>query len=625
MCDYLVTEKEIINAEKDVFPDGGSFNDEQKKFIKCLAPCHLQAYAGTGKTSAIVGKLHVLAQKNMWKSGRGICVLSHTNVAVNEIKNRVAKHYPEIMRYPNFVGTIQEFVNEFLFVPYLASRGLKIRYQDEKRFFNWKDDLDEQQHKSVKQRIERKISGRRFLKSDVLSPFYTAYIDENGKLQARDSRDGKIKEYSGKRGLETQSVSQQEIVSAFRDIIKKQHQKGSFLFPESFIYGYEYLIEKPFVKDILSQRFQYVFLDEAQDCSKIQLDILRKLFGEGSDSVLQEIGDENQNISDGSWEAKSPLLLRKSNRFGTGIVDFVNRMRIDSGTGVAGRVDRETKKVLIVYEDAREILLRFQSLAAQYVPDCNQENECFIVSHRHEHLEKTFPGQYSEELAKNKGKSFGHFDTDREYLDLLTVDAVCKQGSKLVFDVLLSLVHKYFEERYGRKVTLSELRKTIRESEKPGATIFRSIVLETWKKLASSKKLGASDIGKLQDDLNKIFHPKKLIDFSKNPSDAFSENKTTPVVNLFPGVKIGTIHSVKGQTHDATLLLSDKVESKQDIKHITDTTPKRTLKYKKHIYVAASRSKYLFVFAIEKSSYQSLTDRAIFLDFEGNLSFKKPE
>ena len=136
MCDFIITDEEIKEAEQDIFNNGEHFNDEQKAFIKCLDSCCVQAYAGTGKTSSIVGKLHVLAQKNVWQNGRGICVISHTNVAVDEIKKHVAKHYPAVMEYPNFVGTIQEFVNKFLFIPYLANFGLKIKFQEESRYLN---------------------------------------------------------------------------------------------------------------------------------------------------------------------------------------------------------------------------------------------------------------------------------------------------------------------------------------------------------------------------------------------------------------------------------------------------------------------------------------------------------
>ena len=87
MCNFIVTDEEINKAEEDIFLGRGSFSDEQKAFLKCLDSCSLQSYAGSGKTSTLVGKLHILAQKRVWETGRGICVISHTNIAVDEIKS----------------------------------------------------------------------------------------------------------------------------------------------------------------------------------------------------------------------------------------------------------------------------------------------------------------------------------------------------------------------------------------------------------------------------------------------------------------------------------------------------------------------------------------------------------
>ena len=84
-------------------------------------------------------------------------------------------------------------------------------------------------------------------------------------------------------------------------------------------------------------------------------------------------------------------------------------------------------------------------------------------------------------------------------------------------------------------------------------------------------------------------------------------------------VKVGTIHSVKGQTHNATLFFSNNEYSKQDIQHVLDNTPSRTPQYKKLIYVASSRAQFLFAFAMLKSTYDQLNDKSIFNEFEVDL------
>ena len=60
----------------------------RRNFLKSLTTTDVSACPGSGKTTLVVAKLAILARK--WKSNtRGICVLSHTNVAREEIEHRL--------------------------------------------------------------------------------------------------------------------------------------------------------------------------------------------------------------------------------------------------------------------------------------------------------------------------------------------------------------------------------------------------------------------------------------------------------------------------------------------------------------------------------------------------------
>ena len=50
--------------------------------------CFVQACPGSGKTTTLVAKLAILADR-IPNDGRGICVLSHTNVAREEIEKKL--------------------------------------------------------------------------------------------------------------------------------------------------------------------------------------------------------------------------------------------------------------------------------------------------------------------------------------------------------------------------------------------------------------------------------------------------------------------------------------------------------------------------------------------------------
>lgn len=83
----------------------------------------IQACPGSGKTTLVAAKLLILAKK--WvEPYRGICVLTHTKVARNEIISRLHEHPVgfKLTSYPHFIGTIQEFVNKYLGLPYVRTR-----------------------------------------------------------------------------------------------------------------------------------------------------------------------------------------------------------------------------------------------------------------------------------------------------------------------------------------------------------------------------------------------------------------------------------------------------------------------------------------------------------------------
>src|SRR5689334_16403560 len=100
-----------LGLPEDAFSvrDGRDYGSEVLKFHGQL---DVAACPGSGKTTLLVAKLAIMARK--WPSRhRGLCVLSHTNVARNEIADRLGQAGHTLLKYPHFIGTIHGFVNEF--------------------------------------------------------------------------------------------------------------------------------------------------------------------------------------------------------------------------------------------------------------------------------------------------------------------------------------------------------------------------------------------------------------------------------------------------------------------------------------------------------------------------------
>ena len=122
---FLPSLDDIAYAERILLPPGESFDEERRRFICDMGTLDLLAVPGSGKTTALLAKLLILDRHLPRMDGAGILVISHTNAAVDEIRDRIGAHCTQLFRYPNFIGTIQRFVDEFLAVPYYVNRYKK--------------------------------------------------------------------------------------------------------------------------------------------------------------------------------------------------------------------------------------------------------------------------------------------------------------------------------------------------------------------------------------------------------------------------------------------------------------------------------------------------------------------
>jgi DNA helicase II / ATP-dependent DNA helicase PcrA len=136
MLDDLIREEDVAwaAAMMGLGPNGFApvdGDDSRLRAMLRLDTVDFEACPGSGKTTLLVAKLAILAMR--WPHRQqGICVLSHTNAARNEISSKLSNSAAGIAltRYPHFVGTIHSFVNEYLALPWLRSKGIEVRCID---------------------------------------------------------------------------------------------------------------------------------------------------------------------------------------------------------------------------------------------------------------------------------------------------------------------------------------------------------------------------------------------------------------------------------------------------------------------------------------------------------------
>jgi superfamily I DNA and RNA helicase len=94
------------------------FDSQRRDILKCMDSIDIQAFPGSGKTTVLIAKLAILAKK--WPySDRGICILSHTNVARNEIETRLGD--TAMGKCCHFPISLEHFI--LFLIPLLVYRG----------------------------------------------------------------------------------------------------------------------------------------------------------------------------------------------------------------------------------------------------------------------------------------------------------------------------------------------------------------------------------------------------------------------------------------------------------------------------------------------------------------------
>lgn len=317
VCDHL-------GLPNDAF-SGADGNDPRLKILKSNDTLDIEACPGSGKTTLLVAKLAILS-RNWIDRRRGICVLSHTNVARRDIELRLSgtAQGKRLLSYPHFVGTIHGFVNEFLSIPWLRSLGYPIEVIDSDQCEQHRRRLlNLPQFSALSSYVNKQeASGKLNVVSKwcVISPSFDIR-KENGQPQFKDAA-----------GIAARNL---------QALAAKCVKDGYYRYDEMFMWAHDLLNQIPEMQAAIRKRFPLLFIDEVQDNSELQSVLLFRLFTEGSDPVLrQRFGDANQAIyqytgqTEGATTDQFPkTMIRKdiphSLRFGQDIGNLANPLALE--------------------------------------------------------------------------------------------------------------------------------------------------------------------------------------------------------------------------------------------------------------------------------------------------------
>ncbi|NMV40680.1 UvrD-helicase domain-containing protein [Ralstonia insidiosa] len=311
----------------------------------------INAAPGSGKTTVLAAKLLLLGRK--WADTRkGICVLSHTNVAREEIQRRLGDSAEgnQLLGYPHFIGTIHALVNQFLALPYMKSNGLAVDVIDDDVF------------------------SRRALAIASTNWKFRAYMDKNAGVAPMVAglvyRGPNLDVGSEGGALPGEKAATRPFILGIKETLSSQ---GIFRYADMFAFAERLLQTSPHLRDRLSKRFPMVFIDEMQDTSWEQERLLQLMFDDTV--VIQRFGDINQRIL-GSDEGAENLTFPKANalqistskRFGPAIARAVAAVQLTGIPVVGERADQHAPMLLtystgeverVIPAFAEEVLKRF--------------------------------------------------------------------------------------------------------------------------------------------------------------------------------------------------------------------------------------------------------------------------
>lgn len=370
-AEFSVSDADIEYAEGVLLRDGESFDEERRIFIRNLGTLDLQAVPGSGKTTALLAKLLILDRYLPFKDGSGILVISHTNAAIDEIKGRIGSHCTSLFRYPNFIGTIQSFVDQFLAVPFYADKYKKLPLRIDDDIYNQRFSKPPFKIKDFTQ--QENSNARRYL---MATPKTLRWSLIGGKTLLTDGYCGTLIDFKKPKGntkpenYTDWSPEEKNRVRLWISKFKVQIlNAGCLCYDDAYLFASASLLRNPPLRQLLQKRFSHVFVDEMQDMEKHQHDLLEDVFFDGGRSVaaFQRIGDKNQSIFDGKdarglafWIDRGTVLeLNGSYRLSPALAAIVScfavsplkiegRGRNDDGTDIS------IKPHLIVYSDSTQ-------------------------------------------------------------------------------------------------------------------------------------------------------------------------------------------------------------------------------------------------------------------------------
>jgi DNA helicase II / ATP-dependent DNA helicase PcrA len=427
---------------------------------KCFV---LQGGAGSGKTETLKNVLEYISENHPNKK---VACITHTNLAVGEIKSRVGDKYT--------ISTIHSFLNSIIKdykknIFQCIFELFKVEQIERKEIEFYSGNVTEQkkkEHEKYKKVFEK-----------YANKLFTVTTEKIGNPEGKRIYDVDPVTYNT--NLNTKIEALNELIKSqieAKDYNKIQYNETRFNSYNDLTFGHDGLLEIayqlfssfPKIGKILQDKFDYIFIDEYQDTNekiiKIFLEHLPQsdttvigLFGDAMQSIYKDgIGDVQNYITD---ETLEEIIKEDNYRCSVQVVDFINNIRTD---GLSQEVqlkhdestlDERQGNVTFYYSivDSKPTTYSTQEIKNQYIEKINslielaknnQPNSKFLMlTNKSISIESNFQNLY-ETFSQRYQEPKEYIDKVLITLQLIDLVELCQSYEKGNFNFILSELKK---------------------------------------------------------------------------------------------------------------------------------------------------------------------------------------
>lgn len=556
---------------------------------------------GSGKTRALAAR--VAYRMSMWESRRsGIAALSFTNVAVEELTCGLKGLEIEVpSASPHFVGTIDSFIYKHITGPHISLLIPDIESRPEP-MIQWHDawvaDIPAFCIESLVGNGKRKFPYRVAVTRYSVKPsgeirWHPSRIEENMKIP-----------------LPTAS-----------EVVGKKHalaRSGHISISDSMYYACQILDLYPQLAEGLASRYPQIVIDECQDTSDVQHEIISMLVATGRTEVLM-IGDPYQAIyefndanpqlmidrvkKDGWHEICLTDNFRSSARICSGVTSFFSFNEAMSAKG--NHHDCCIDPLILRYSDTEigDLPALFADITGILSNTCGFSNAKIVAR--------------SNRAVRELRRLAGDIEYEPNYCTRHLIAAATNRDSDLWMEA--------FREAQDCLCRLSFDHASLGRNREPlGDMAYREWRMLVWSLVVAlpNPDMPLADwIPAARESVKQVLSSAG-IDPRHKPSDRIRRPNDCPDIITANVVAVGgvgatghqidTVHKVKGQTLDGIMLVaSPGTKSRKSSVYgwLPGTSANGTTEEQRIAYVAMTRPMKLLVVAIPDSAWKDCASR----------------